>query len=66
MTSLDDVRAARARRDATVGPAEAEFRATCLDALKNSPVTWVAEAAGVSRDTLYAWRKQATDTQEKQ
>lgn len=61
MTYLDDVRAARAGRD----HAEAEFRATCLKALRNEiPVARVARAAGVSRDTLYAWKRQAEAAEE--
>lgn len=58
MTSVDEIRAASQYRAVV----DAEFRALCLNAWAGGiPATRVADAAGVSRDTLYAWKRQAID-----
>jgi transposase-like protein len=56
MPSLENIRAARAATD----QASAEFRALCVAALDDYPLRQVAIAANVSRDTLYAWKLQAS------
>jgi hypothetical protein len=56
MPSLENIRAARVAVDRT----NVDFRALCVAALDDHPLRQVAMAANVSRDTLYAWKLQAT------
>jgi hypothetical protein len=56
VTSLENIRAARVATDRT----NVEFRALCVAALDEHPLRQVAIAANVSRDTLYAWKLQAS------